>query len=72
MGDTAKDLSVSVGKIHPGHYTLEHFAQALRDIFKIYKYNLATEINTSFGQLIITNLGTKPITRDCEFAWCWP
>jgi len=46
LGDRERDQSVSIGKIPPGHYSLDRFADEIKDIFKSHKYNLATETNT--------------------------
>ena len=48
-----KDVSVSVGRLDPGHYNLKRMAEEMKNIFKIYNYNLDTEINTPLGQLEI-------------------
>ena len=41
----------------------------MRDIFKTQcGYSLGRETNTPFGQLIIENLGTKPIRLDRDLA----
>ena len=61
LGDEKRDPSVSVGRIPTGHYNLESMAKEIKSIFETYKYfKLDTKINTPFGQLEITNLGTKP------------
>ena len=69
LGDEKKDPSVSVGRIATGHYNLESMAKEMKSIFETYGYNkLATKINTSFGQLEITNTGTKPINLDRDLS----
>ena len=68
LGDEKKDPSVSIGKINPGHYTLESMAQEIANIFKSYGERLNTKTNTPFGQLEITNFGTKPIKLDRDLA----
>ena len=60
LGDEKRDPSVSVGRIPTGHYNLESMAKEIKCFFETYGYDLATKINTPFGQLEITNLGTKP------------
>jgi len=49
LGDQERDPPVSIGKIPPGHYSLDHFANEIKDIFKTYGYQLATETITPFG-----------------------
>ena len=68
LGDIGSGQGASIGKIPPGHYSLEHFANEIKDIFKTYNYKLATETNTPFGLLKIVNLGTKHITLDHDLA----
>ena len=68
LGDEKKDPSVSVGKINPGHYTLESMAQEIANIFKPYGGKLNTKTNTPFSQLEIVDLGTKPIKLDRDLA----
>ena len=68
LGDIESGQGVSVGKIPPGHYSLERFANEIKDIFKTYNYRLATETNTPRGLLKIVNLGTKAINLDRDFA----
>ena len=68
LGDEKKDPSVSVGRIPTGHYNLESMANEIKSIFQTYRYDLATKINTPFGQLEITNTGTKPINLDRDLA----
>ena len=43
-------------------------AKQIKSIFQTYRYDLATKINTPFGQLEITNTGTKPINLDRDLA----
>ena len=57
LGDEKKDPSVSVGRIPTGHYNLESMAEAIKNIFERYKYDLVTKTNTAFGQLEIANKG---------------
>ena len=59
LGDEKRDPSVSVGRIPAGHYNLESMANEIKSIFQTYRYDLATKINTPFGQLEITNTGTN-------------
>jgi len=61
---TAKNVS----KIPPGHYTLESLAKEIDDIFGKYNYKLETETNQPFGQLVIKNVGLKPVTLDRDLA----
>ena len=68
LGDEKKDPSVSVGKINPGHYSLESMAQEIANIFKPYIGKLNTKTNTPFSQLEIVDLGTKPIKLDRDLA----
>ena len=68
LGDERKDPSVSVGKINPGHYTLESMAQEIANIFKSYGQKLNTKTNTPFSQLEIVNISTKPIKLDRDLA----
>ena len=68
LGDAKKDASVSVGRLNPGHYNLKRMAEEMKNIFKIYNYNLDTEINAPLGQLEIKNKGPKPINLDRGLA----
>ena len=68
LGDLGRDLSVSISKIPPGHYSFVRFATEIKDIFKTCKYNLDIETNTPFGLLKIVNPGTKTITLDRDLA----
>ena len=68
LGTVEKDTSVSIGKIPPGHYSLESLANEIKDIFKTYNYRLTTETNTLFGLIKIVNLGTKAINLDRDLA----
>ena len=68
LGDEKRDPSVSVGRIPAGHYDLQSMAKEIEKCFKTYKYDLATKINTPFGQLEITNTGVKPINLDRDLA----
>ena len=68
LGDEKKDVSVSVGRIPTGHYNLESMAKEMKRIFETYNYDLATNINNSFGQLEIINTGIKPINLDRDLA----
>ena len=43
-------------------------ANEIKGIFQTYRYDLATKINTTFGQLEITYTGTKPINLDRDLA----
>ena len=43
LGDEKKDTSVSVGRIPTGHYNLESMAEAIKNIFERYKYDLVTK-----------------------------
>ena len=68
LGTVQRDTSVSIGKIYPGHYSLESFADELKNIFTTYGYPLTTETNTPFGLLKIVNPGTKAINLDRDLA----
>ena len=68
LGNEKKDTSVSVGRIPTGHYNLESMAEGIKHIFERYNYVLKTKLNTPFGQLEITNSGTKPINLDRDLA----
>ena len=59
---------MSVGRIPAGHYNLESMEKEIKNIFETYKYVLGTKLNTPFGQLEITNTGTKPINLDRDLA----
>ena len=63
-----QDESVSVSKLPPGHYTLEAMAEALKESVKKYKYEISTETYSPFGQLVITNIGRKPLRLDRDLA----
>ena len=52
----------------PGHYTLEAMAEALKESVKKYKYEISTETYSPFGQLVITNIGRKPLRLDRDLA----
>jgi len=65
---TQDSTAKNVSKIPPGHYTLESLAKEIDDIFENYNYKLETETNQPFGQLVIKNVGLKPITLDHDFA----
>ena len=62
------DKSLSVSKIPPGHYTLEAIAEALRETVKKYTYEISTETFSPFGQLVITNIGKKPLRIDRDLG----
>ena len=49
LSDREIDPPVSIGKIPPGHYSLDRLANEIKDIFKTYGYQLATETITHFG-----------------------
>ena len=69
LRDEKKDVSVSVSKIHPGHYDLESLAKEITNLFSQYNYNgLQTEANTPLGQLAINNFGRKQINLDRDLA----
>ena len=69
LGDKDKDRALSVSKILPGHYSLERMAKEIERLFGKYNYNnLQTAINQPVGQLVIRNLGQKPIELDCDLA----
>jgi len=71
LGDKDKDKAVSVGKIKPGHYSLERLAKEIDDLFEKYQYKeLQTAINQPLGQLVIRNFGSgaKPIEFDRDLA----
>ena len=63
-----QDESVSVSKLPPGHYTLEAMAEALKESVKKYKYEISTETYSPFGQLVITNIGRKPLRIDHDLG----
>jgi len=68
LGDKDKDITLSISKIMPGHYSLERMAKEI-GLFDKYKYKeLQTEINQPVGQLVIRNLGKKPIELDRDLA----
>jgi len=69
LGTVEKDKFVSISKIPPGHYSLERFANEIKDIFKTYNYPLTTETKTPFGLLKIVNPGTKAINLDRDLAY---
>ena len=50
-----KQGNASVMKIPPGHYNIEILGKEIKDVFKIYSYQLGTERNTPFDQLVIFN-----------------
>ena len=52
----------------PGHYTLEAMAEALKESVKKYKYEISTETYSPFGQLVITNIGRKPLRIDRDLG----
>jgi len=71
LGVKDKDKAVSVGKIKPGHYSLERLAKEINDLFEKYQYkDLKTAINQPLGQLVIGNFGSgaKPIEFDRDLA----
>ena len=71
LGNKDKDKAVSVGKIKPGHYSLERLAKEINDLFEKYQYkDLKTAINQPLGQLVIRNFwsGSKPIEFDRDLA----
>ena len=54
-----KDKAVSVGKIVPGHYSLERMAKEIEGLFEKYQYkSWKTAINQPLGQLVIRNSGS--------------
>ena len=55
-------------KLTPGHYGLETIANDLSNAFTSKGFELLTEINTSVGQLIITNSKLKKIYLDRDLA----
>ena len=63
-----QDESVSVSKLPPGHYTLEAMAEALKESVKKYKYEISAETYSPFGQLVITNIGRKPLRIDRDLG----
>ena len=63
-----QDESVLVSKLPPGHYTLEAMAEALKESVKKYKYEISTETYSPFGQLVITNIGRKPLRIDRDLG----
>jgi len=61
LGDKENDKAVSIGKLPPGHYTLESLAKEINGLFDKYNYTqLTTEINKPLGQLVMKNFGAKP------------
>ena len=69
MGDKNKDRALSVSKIMPEHYSLERMAKEIEGLFDKYQYTeLQTAINQPVGQLVIRNLGKKPIELDRDLA----
>jgi len=66
LGDKDKDRAVSVGKIVPGHYSLERMAKEIEGLFEKYQYkSLKTAINQPLGQLVIRNYGSG--AKNIEF-----
>ena len=63
-----KMRAVSVSKLPPGHYTLEAMAEALKESVKKYKYEISAETYSPFGQLVITNIGRKPLRIDRDLG----
>jgi len=68
LGDKNKDIALSVGKLLPGHYSLERIAREIDNLFAKYNYKLETEINQPLGQLVIRNSGLRPIELDRDLA----
>ena len=69
LGDKDKDRSLSISKMFPGYYSLERMAKEIEGLFTKYNYNeLQTLINRPVGQLVIRNLGQKPIELDPDLA----
>ena len=68
LGDKNKDVALSVGKMLPGHYSLERISKEIDNLFAKYKYKLVTEINHPLGQLVIQNSGLTPIELDRDLA----
>jgi len=69
LGDKDKDIALSISKIMPGHYSLERMAKEIEGLFDKYKYKeLQTAINQPVGQLVMINLGEKPIELDRDLA----
>jgi len=59
----------SVIRILPGHYDLQSLGKTIDRLFGRYNYQpLETEINQPNGQLVIRNLGGKPIELDNDLA----
>ena len=69
LGDKDKDKALSVSKLLPQHYSLERMAKEMEGLFGKYNYKLETAINQPIGQLVIRNLGGKPIELDCKKAY---
>ena len=71
LGDKNKDIALSVGKLLPGHYSLERLSKEIDGLFAKYQYKeLQTAINQPVGQLVIRNFGAgeKPIELDRDLA----
>jgi len=69
LGDKDKGIALSVSKIMPEHYSLERMAKEIEGLFDKYQYTeLQTAINQPVGQLVIRNLGKKPIELDRDLA----
>jgi len=68
LGDKNKDIALSVGKLLPGHYSLERIAREIDNLFAKYNYKLETAINQPLGQLVIKNSGLRPIELDRDLA----
>jgi len=69
LGDKNKDKALSVSKLPPAHYNLERMAKQIDGLFDKYHHRqLETEINQPLGQLVIRNLGAKPIELDRDLA----
>jgi len=69
LGDKVKDRALSISKVISGHYSLERMTKEIDGLFLKYNYNqLQTAINQPVGQLVIRNLGQKPIELDRDLV----
>jgi len=68
LGDKGKDIALSVGKLLPGHYSLERIEREIDNLFAKYNYKLETAMNQPLGQLVVKNSGLRPIELDRDLA----
>ena len=53
---------------NPGHYTLDTLTKEIKLVLSKHRVALATDINTSFGKLIMYNLDSKKIIFDSNLG----